>query len=127
MAHTSGVAGRPVRALAGALLVALCAALGLAGWPAPAQAEDLPTFALVFADGRVTPTRLEVPAGKRIKVAISNRGTSAIEFESVQLRKEKVLAPGSDSFVVIAPLDAGEYPFFDDFHPSSAQGHIVAR
>jgi len=37
-----------------------------------------------------------------------------------------VLAPGADSFVVIAPLDKGEYKFFDDFH-QSAQGVIVAK
>jgi len=43
------------------------------------------------------------------------------------LRKEKVLAPGADSFVVVAPLDAGEYRFFDDFHQSTAQGVIVAK
>jgi hypothetical protein len=42
------------------------------------------------------------------------------------LRKEKVLAPGGDSFVVIAPLSPGEYKFFDDFH-QQAQGVIVAK
>jgi hypothetical protein len=42
------------------------------------------------------------------------------------LRKEKVLAPGADSFVVIAPLEPGEYKFFDDFH-QQAQGVIVAK
>lgn len=103
-----------------ALVVLLCL-------PVFAQAEDLPTFKLEFADGHVVPTRLEVPVGKRFKIVVFNKGSSAIEFESVQLRKEKVLAPGADSFVVVAPLDAGEYRFFDDFHQSTAQGTIVAK
>ena len=61
-----------------------------------------------------------------IKIEIHNLGKSAVEFESVQLRKEKVLAPGAESFVVIAPLSPGEYKFFDDFH-QQAQGVIVAK
>jgi plastocyanin len=92
-----------------------------------AHAADLPTFPLEMKDGKFTPTRIEVPAGQRIKIAIKNTGTSAAEFESVQLRKEKVLAPGGDSFVVIAPLSPGEYKFFDDFHQATGQGVIVAK
>ncbi|WP_017776219.1 cupredoxin domain-containing protein [Paraburkholderia kururiensis] len=91
-----------------------------------AYAEDLPTFKLEMADGKLSPARIEVPAGKRIKIEVRNTGKGAAEFESVQLRKEKVLAPGADSFVVIAPLSPGEYKFFDDFH-QQAQGVIVAK
>ncbi|MGQ7938839.1 cupredoxin domain-containing protein [Paraburkholderia sp. D1E] len=91
-----------------------------------AHAVDLPTFNLEMNDGKLIPARIEVPAGQRIKIAIRNTGKGAAEFESVQLRKEKVLAPGGDSFVVIAPLSPGEYKFFDDFH-QQAQGVIVAK
>ncbi|SAL29245.1 inactive ferrous ion transporter periplasmic protein EfeO [Caballeronia sordidicola] len=100
-----------------------------AGWlasAASAQAADLPTFKLEMNDGKLNPARIEVPAGVRIKIEVHNIGKGAAEFESIQLRKEKVLAPGADSFVVIAPLDKGEYKFFDDFH-QSAQGVIVAK
>lgn len=92
----------------------------------PARAVDLPTFRLEMADGKLNPARIEVPAGQRIKIEVHNTGKGAVEFESVQLRKEKVLAPGARSFVVIAPLSPGEYKFFDDFH-QSAQGVIVAK
>ncbi|AEA61498.1 cupredoxin domain-containing protein [Burkholderia gladioli] len=91
-----------------------------------AQAADLPTFQLEMADGVLKPSRIEVPAGQRIKIEVRNTGRGAVEFESVQLRKEKVLAPGAESFVVIAPLSPGEYKFFDDFH-QQAQGVIVAK
>lgn len=100
-----------------------------AGWiasAASAQAADLPTFKLEMNDGKLNPARIEVPAGQRFKIEVHNIGKGAAEFESLQLRKEKVLAPGADSFVVIAPLDAGEYKFFDDFH-QTAQGVIVAK
>jgi Cupredoxin-like domain len=104
-----------------AVVLAAGGALGSA-----ARAEDLPTFALEMADGKLNPAQIEVPAGKRVKIAIRNTGKGAAEFESVELRKEKVLAPGAESFVVIAPLSPGQYKFFDDFH-QSAQGVIVAK
>ncbi|WP_179405191.1 cupredoxin domain-containing protein [Burkholderia guangdongensis] len=102
---------------------AAAAALMVAG---AAHAADLPTFRLEMADGKLNPARIEVPAGQRFKIEIRNAGKGAAEFESVQLRKEKVLAPGAESFVVVAPLSPGEYKFFDDFH-QQAQGVIVAK
>lgn len=91
-----------------------------------AQAADLPTFKLEMADGKLNPARIEVPAGQRFKIEIRNTGKGAAEFESVQLRKEKVLAPGAESFVVVAPQSPGEYKFFDDFH-QQAQSVIVEK
>ncbi len=88
---------------------------------------ELPTYTLVARDGRLTPAVLEVPAGVRFKIVIRNEGRDAIEFESLRLRKEKVLAPGAQSFVVIAPLKPGEYDYFDEFHPDTAKGRIVAK
>ncbi|PMS33300.1 Cupredoxin-like domain-containing protein [Trinickia symbiotica] len=111
---------RKIAGFASAVIIAM-ASVGTA-----AHADDLPTFKLEMADGKLNPARIDVPAGKRIKIEIRNTGKGAVEFESVELRKEKVLAPGADSFVVIAPLDPGQYKFFDDFH-QTAQGVIVAK
>lgn len=91
-----------------------------------ARADDAVTVKLEMADGKLTPARIEVPAGKRIRIEVRNAGKGAAEFESVELRKEKVLAPGADSVVVIAPQTPGEYKFFDDFH-QSARGVIVVK
>ncbi len=90
-------------------------------------ADELPTFRLECNNGVFKPQKLQVPAGKKFKIEIFNTGTEAIEFESLQLRKEKALNPGGHSFVVIFPLDAGEYKFFDDFHIQTGQGSIVAK
>lgn len=94
---------------------------------AGAAHADLPTYTVVAKDGRLTPATLAVPAGVRFKVVIRNEGREPIEFESLQLRKEKVLAPGARSFVVVAPLKPGEYDFFDEFHPDTSKGRIVAQ
>lgn len=92
-----------------------------------AESADLPTYTVVAKEGRLTPDTLNVPAGVRFKIVVRNQGRDAIEFESLQLRKEKVLAPGASSFVVIAPLKPGEYEFFDEFHPSTGRTRIVVK
>ena len=57
---------------------------------------DEATFRIEFNDGVVTPQRLEVPANRRLVLELVNKGQSPAEFESRELRKEKVLAPGAD-------------------------------
>ena len=106
----------PVALLLASLLFAL-----------PALAEDMPVFQLVAKGGRFIPNVIEVPAGKRFKIEIANEGPGAIEFESRELRQEKVLAPGAKSFVVINALKPGIYKFFDDYHEGTGQGTIVAK
>ncbi len=85
-----------------------------------------PTFRLTFKpDGTFEPAQLEVPAG-RFKIELINESKEPVEFESIPLRKEKVLGPGVKSFVVITISRPGEYPFFDDFH-QDVKGKLVVK
>jgi hypothetical protein len=104
----------------------IAALLGMATLSVSALAADMPTFRLEAKDGVFKPSQLIVPASKKLMLEIYNTGKTPIEFESTELRKEKAIAPNSDSFVVINPLSPGQYPFFDDFHPK-AKGVIVAK
>lgn len=90
-------------------------------------ADDMPTILLVMKDGRLFPETLEVPANTKFRLEIRNEGPGATEFESLELRKETVLAPGITRKLVFAPLKPGSYKFFDEFHPETAQGRIVAK
>jgi hypothetical protein len=108
-------------------VVARLAALLLACFLVPVQAQDLPSFQLFIKDGRFHPETLEVPANTKFRLLIRNEGPGAEEFESVELRKEKVLAPGASSFLIFQPLKPGSYKFFGEFHPETAQGRIVAK
>ena len=94
--------------------------------PQVARADD-PTFQVGFENGKIEPLRIEVPAKTRIRLELINKGDSPAEFESKPLRLEKVLAPHSQSVLVIRTLDPGEYPFFDDFHPDAPPAVVVAR
>ncbi|GGP25421.1 cupredoxin domain-containing protein [Silvimonas amylolytica] len=101
--------------------------LALASLSGVALADDTHEVKIEFKDGKANPTVLNVPAGKKIRVVLTNTGTQAAEFESTQLRKEKVLGPGVTSFVILAPLSPGEYTWFDDFHQATAKGKIIAK
>jgi plastocyanin len=93
----------------------------------PVLAQDAPSFRLSAKDGKFEPAVIEVPAGKRFKLEVSNDGKSAIEFESKELRQEKVIAPGKKATLTINALKAGEYKFVDEYHESTGQGKIVAK
>ncbi len=97
--------------------------------PAVAMAGEMPDYAVEMKDGVVTPTEIRVKAGTTFRITLKNTGKSAAEFESKRLRKEKVLGPGAESFVVIRKLSPGRYEFFDEFHEDmkSARGVIIAE
>jgi plastocyanin len=106
---------------------ALLAAALLAGVAAPAlRAEDF-TLTVTIRNHRFEPAELEVPAGKRIKLVVKNADATAEEFESLDLRREKIVAGGAEITVFIGPLAPGVYEFFGDFHPDTARGHITAK
>jgi high-affinity iron transporter len=108
------------RPLAAAMVVAVLLAAG-----PPAQADDLPV--LVFKQHRFVPDRIEVPAGVKFQLKVQNTDDTADEFESVELNREKLVAPGKTITVFLGPLDPGEYKFFGDFHQDTAQGVLVAK
>jgi hypothetical protein len=103
------------------------AAFFLAFGGAIPRAEEEPIFTITFKDGAVSPRRLEVPANRRFQLNLVNNGDTPAEFESNELRKEKVLAPKTTSILVFRTLDPGEYPFFDDFHPDAPQAVLIAK
>jgi len=105
---------------------ALTVVLVLSAGAASAEGDE-PTFQIVFKGGAIAPLRLEVPAKTRFRLQIRNEDDAPAEFESVELHKEKVLAPHSETVMVIRTLDAGEYSFFDDFHPNAAPAVLVAK
>ena len=90
-------------------------------------ADDVASFKLVARDGVFEPTTIEVPAGKRFRLEVSNDGKTAMEFESRELKQEKVIAPGQKAVLTINALKAGEYKFVDEFHEKTGQGKVVAK
>jgi len=94
---------------------------------APGYAAELPTYAITLDSGRIEPSRLELPANTKVKFTLRNTGRGAVEFEGRDVRVEKVLAPGAESFVVLPPLRPGTYRFFDEFHPDANDMLVIVK
>ncbi|QPT39210.1 Uncharacterised protein [Oligella ureolytica] len=109
------------------LLVALFTSFFLSFQAAVAKDKEKHTIQLQMKDGDLIPLVLEAPANTIIRIEVSNIGSGPAEFESLQLRKEKVLAPGVTSVVVIPPKKPGEYDFFDDFHLDKPKGKLIIK
>ena len=87
-------------------------------------AEDLH---IVIKDHKFEPSRLEIPANKKVKILVENRDATAEEFESYDLNREKVVPANGKVVLFVGPLKAGSYKYFGDFNPATAQGEIVAK
>jgi hypothetical protein len=96
----------------------------VAGTPVAAQE---PTYTLVIKDHKFQPTEIEVPAGQKIALLVKNDDPTPEEFESTELRREKVVPGGKQITVYVGPLKPGRYEFFGDFNPATARGHIVVK
>jgi len=106
--------------------IALFAAL-LALAPVAALAQDIPVYKLVAKDGVFDPATIEVAAGKKFTIELTNQGSGPMEFESKDLKQEKVIAKGAKSSFVINALKPGTYVFFDEHKPDAPKGKIVAK
>ncbi len=107
---------------------AACAALLMALAPivvSVAAPEPIPEIRLEH--GRFQPGELVVAADNPFQVRVTNHGPAAIEFESFELHRERVVQPGETITVYMPPLRAGTYRFFDDFNHATPQGAIVAK
>ena len=91
------------------------------------QADDADAFAITLKDHRFTPQHLTVPAGKKLKLVITNVDKTPDEFDSDDLRREKDIAPGETVTVFIGPLKAGVYKFRGEMNPTTANGTITAK
>jgi plastocyanin len=93
---------------------------------APTHAQD-PSYTLTIKDHRFEPAQLLVPAGKKIRLLVRNQDSTAEEFESHDLKREKIIPGNSEATITIGPLKPGVYRFVGEFHESTAKGSIVAK
>ena len=94
---------------------------------AASSARAADDSSLRFQAGNVEPASLTLPANTPVKLQVTNAGDAAVEFESFELHRERVVQPGQTITVYIPALPPGTYPFFDDFSHGSVKGEIVSR
>jgi cupredoxin-like protein len=87
----------------------------------------VPIIEIEIRDHLFYPAEIEIPADTKVKLIIINHDSVAEEFESYELNREKVIPGGSKGIIFIGPLPAGEYPFFGEFFPKTAQGKVIVK
>jgi len=86
-----------------------------------------PEFTLTIRDHKFDPPEVKVPAGQKVKLVVDNQDPSAEEFESRELKREKVIPGKSKATILIGPLKPGRYPFVGEFNEKTAKGAVIAE
>jgi hypothetical protein len=100
-------------------VVVLVAAAGVA-----CALDEIP---LTIENNRFSPDEVNVKAGAPFVLVVTNKDKTPEEFESKELRIEKVVPPGKTLKINVRALKPGTYPFIGDYHQQTAKGRIVAE
>jgi len=92
----------------------------------PVQAGK-PVIEIEIRDHLFWPSEVSIPANTKVKLLIYNNDPTSEEFESYELNREKVIMGNRKAVIFIGPLLPGEYPFFGEFYPETAQGKVIVK
>ncbi|MDE2616698.1 MAG: cupredoxin domain-containing protein [Burkholderiales bacterium] len=84
-------------------------------------------YQLVIREHRFEPIELRVPANQKVKLVVHNQDSTPEEFESHELNREKVIAPGAKATIFVGPLKPGRYPFVGEFNEKTARGVLIVE
>ncbi len=113
--------GKSLNRLIAYVVVALVAVVGTA-----VAADAPPEIPLTIDTNQFQPNEVKVKANTPFVLVITNKSAKAAEFESKDLRVEKVVPAGKTVNVRMRALKPGTYSFLDDFN-QQATGRIVAE
>lgn len=94
-------------------------------FPFSLSAEE--EYVLIIKNHQFIPDKIELPQNKKIKLIIDNQDDTVEEFESFDLRREKIIPANGKIKITIGPLEPGEYKFFGEFHQETAQGIVIVQ
>lgn len=103
------------------MLVCLWALISVPAW---AQQEE---FVLTIKDHTFSPATIELPANKKVKLIIDNQDATPEEFESHDLKREKVIPGNTKGVVLLGPMKPGTYQYVGEFHEDKAKGTIIVK
>jgi len=82
---------------------------------------------LSLSGHKFSPSTFEAPANQKFQIRVTNHDITPAEFESHDLKFEKIVVPGAVVTVTAGPLKPGTYKFFDDYHPDAAIGFVTVK
>jgi plastocyanin len=109
--------------LAACTLAFVCAGNARAEMPEPSVRE----VTLTLKDHKFEPATVEAKANEKLILTVVNTDAKAEEFESHDLKREKIVAAGSTVKINVGPLKPGTYKFFGEYHEATAKGEIIVK
>jgi hypothetical protein len=95
-----------------------------AAFCAPAPSANV---TISIQDHKFDPPEPHAPAHQPITLVVKNLDQTPSEFESKQLKVEKMVIGGGEITLQIRPMAPGRYRFFDDFNQNAAEGFLVVE
>ncbi|NRB11344.1 MAG: cupredoxin domain-containing protein [Rickettsiaceae bacterium] len=89
--------------------------------------KETVTLNLILKDHRFIPDTIVAPENTPIRIKVHNQDSTVEEFESHDLKREKIVTPGATITVRLAGLRPGEYKFFGEFHEDTALGKLIVK
>src|SRR5258707_8266110 len=80
------------------------------------SAADQVKIALSLKGHVFTPADFSVPAGKVVLLTVKNEDATPEEFDSHDLKVEKVIAGGSQAVIRLGPLEPGKYAYMGEYN-----------
>lgn len=110
-----------------AKLATIVAACFIAAYANASHSEETPEYVIVIKDHKFSPEEVKIPANTKVKLVVDNQDTTPEEFESHDFDREKVIAGNTKANILVGPLKPGNYAFFGEFNPKTAQGKLVVE
>jgi len=88
---------------------------------------DTPVIHIEIRNHLFIPSEITIPQNTKVKLIFHNKDSTDEEIESYELNREKVISGKRKGIMFIGPLPAGEYSFFGEFYPKTAQGKVIVK
>ncbi|MGE0241072.1 MAG: cupredoxin domain-containing protein [Parvibaculaceae bacterium] len=92
-----------------------------------AEAKDPVTYEMTLKGQTFMPAELKVPAGTSFVIRLKNENDAPAEFESKEMKFEKVVAGHSEILTRVKALPGGIFEFYDEYHEDEARGTVVSE
>jgi hypothetical protein len=85
-------------------------------------------YEITIKDHKFIPSIIETTTDSVIKLKLTNLDQTIEEFESFDLKREKIIVGnGGTAIITVGPLAPGDYVFFGEFNPKTAQGKLIVK
>ena len=95
--------------------------------PAHAADDKLQIIEMTLKDHKFAPEHFTVPANKPFIIRLKNADKTPAEFESHDMKAEKIIGGGKTMSIRIRALKAGTYTFFDEFNEKTTRGTVTVK